>query len=342
VQVRVTVGPVRVRSRRGSRRELSAVVTSTAPAFVSIAAALVATWPLVGSVANAVPLGTQRIATVPLFEIWELWWNANRASHLYEGYWDAPIFHPILGSFTLSEPQILIGLAVAPLWWLDAPPALTYNVALLAFFSLNGIFAYRLSRALGATVTAALCASVLMITAPFFGKIIGVLNLVPVFGVLWTLEGLVRFGKGGGLAAAGWFAAGMATMYLTCQQYALMFALFIPGGVAVALAMRRYSARSILELALPTVLSAALVAALALPTLQVHQNMGLRRSESIVAALSADASDFLTRPGTAWLEWPPTSWDDTGGLFPGVLLLGLATTGAVAGWRDKTVYPWVR
>src|SRR5687768_1644436 len=148
-------------------------------------AALVATWPLATTLLTAVPLGTERESTVPLLNIWTLWWNADRAAQGFAHYWDAPFFFPFDGVFTFSEPQTLIGLAVAPLWAVSAPPALIYNLAVLGMLTLNGIFAYRLARALHVPRLPALLAGLLTVTLPFLANMSGVSHLLPIFGLLW-------------------------------------------------------------------------------------------------------------------------------------------------------------
>src|SRR5262249_469233 len=115
-----------------------------------LVAALAATWPLATRLTTAIPRGAERESTVPLFSLWTLWWNADRAGHGFVGYWNAPIFHPQASALALSEPQTLAGLLVAPLWLADAPPALAYNAAVLAFLAANGFFTVRLLEALGA------------------------------------------------------------------------------------------------------------------------------------------------------------------------------------------------
>ena len=39
--------------------------------------AVAATWPLVCHFETALPMGTERAATVPLFNLWTIWWNAG-------------------------------------------------------------------------------------------------------------------------------------------------------------------------------------------------------------------------------------------------------------------------
>ena len=109
---------------------------------------LVVTWPLILHLTEALPLGTEQEATVPLFNTWTLWWVADRAAHSFEDFWQAPIFYPTEGTFTFSEPQPLTGLLVLSVWKLFDSPFAIYNLAILLCLFLNGAFAYRLGRAL--------------------------------------------------------------------------------------------------------------------------------------------------------------------------------------------------
>lgn len=51
-----------------------------------VLAALVSTWPLVLHLPTAVPLGTEQEPTVPIFNIWTLWWTADRVAHGFTHY----------------------------------------------------------------------------------------------------------------------------------------------------------------------------------------------------------------------------------------------------------------
>jgi hypothetical protein len=307
---------------------------------VCVIASFAATLPLGPYLFSAIPLGTEREATVPLFNLWTLWWTADRLMRGFANYWNAPIFHPNPGTFTFSEPQPLTGLLVAPLWSLGVPLALIYNLALLLLLTLNGVFAYRLSRALDATPAAALVAAILTITLPFVAKITGVLQLTALFGMLWTLEGTLRFGQTGSTRWAAWTAAGFVATYLTCQQYALMFAPFAVAAGLLALAQQRFSRGALLRLGIAGLAAMAIVLSVALPALTIHRQMGLSRSEDIVQALSARPGDFFTRPENAIVPLPTAVPSDTAGLFPGLLLALLAGYGIWIGVRDPGLRRW--
>lgn len=307
---------------------------------VCLSAALVATWPLAINASNAIPLGTEQEPTVPLFNLWSLWWTADRIAHGFAHYWDAPFFYPNKGVFTYSEPQFLTGLMVSPLWFLDAPPALIYNLAVWALLTLNGVFAYRLARALELPSLSALLSGVLTVTLPFVANVYGVLHIIALFGILWTLEGLVRFGRGGTTRSALWAAAGFLATFLTCQQYALLFAPFAAAAGLVALAQNRYRMVAALRLISVSLVMGLIVLLVAFPALMVHAELGFHRSERIVQALSARPGDFLTRPATALVRFPPPDPADTAGLFPGAILSGLALAGVAIGVRDPQRRRW--
>jgi hypothetical protein len=308
--------------------------------FVS---ALGTTWPLPLYLTTAIPLGTEHEATIPLFSLWNLWWTADRITHGFAQYWHAPFFYPNPGVLTYSEAMPLVGVLVAPLWGLAAPPALIYNLAFLTLVSLNGIFAYRMARAIEVPPYAALLGSILVITLPFVSKVAGVLPNIGLFGILWTLEGLVRFGRDGKMRWAVWAAAGYLAMYLTFQQYALFFAPFASAAGMLALAQQHFRRSAILRLGLSIGGGLLVVLLVALPAIYVHAMLGFQRSERIVWALSARPADFLTRPQTALAPFPPPTSADTGGLFPGTLLMALAVAGVLwsvhtAGHRRWSVY----
>ena len=294
-----------------------------------------ATWPLAPRLTSKVPLGTEGEATVPVFSIWNLWWTADRIPHGFGGFLDAPFFHPNEGVTTYSEPMPLVGTLVSPLWAAGAPPALVYNVALLALLTLNGVFAYRLARALELPAGPALVGGVVAVTVPFTAGVLGVLPSLGLFGMLWTLDGLVRFGRTGWGGWAAWAAAGFAATYFTFQQYALFFAPVALAAAIVALSERRFARPALARLGVAALLAVLAVLILALPTSSRHADTGgFERPPELVEALSASPGDFLTRPATASVPVPRHDPADTAGLFPGFLLAGLAVAGAAAGMRE--------
>jgi hypothetical protein len=317
------------------RRLVPAVVPAIAPAVLCLLAAIVATWPLLPSLARALPLGTEHEATVPVFNLWSLWWDADRVPHGFLGLWNAPIFHPLEGTFTFSEPMLLQGVALSPLWWMGAPPAAIYNLAILCTLACNGLATRSLARALGAPRGAALLAALAGVTLPYTAKVLGVLPVLPLFGTIWALAALVRFGEKGGWRPAALAVLSFAAQFLAGEQMALLSLPFLLLAGLVALAEQKFRARSIATLGALAILGALVLSPIASTASSFHEKYGFTRSEEVVAALSAQPRDFTTRPSSSRLAFPPREDSyagDTGGLFPGFLLLGLGVAGAWLGW----------
>lgn len=314
------------------------------PVALCLLAAIVATWPLLPSLASALPLGTEHEATVPLFNLWTLWWDADRVPHGFDGIWNAPIFHPLEGTFTFSEPLFLQGSALSPLWWLGVRPAAIYNLAILATLVCNGLATGSLARALGAPRRAALLAALAGVTLPYTAKVLGVLPVLPLFGTIWALAALVRFGEKGGWRPAALAVASFAAQFLAGEQMALLSLPFLLLAGLVALAEQRFRTRAVVPLGALAIVGALVLTPIAGKVSFFHEKYGFTRSEEIVAALSAQPGDFTTRPASSLLAFPPREnayEGDTGGLFPGFLLLGLGLAGAGLAWRQKERRLWI-
>ena len=314
------------------------------PFVLCLLAAIVATWPLLPSLAGALPLGTEHEATVPLFNLWTLWWDADRVPHGFSGLWNAPIFHPLEGTFTFSEPMLLQGVTLAPLWWMGAPPAAVYNLAILLTLVCNGLATRSLARALGASRDAALLAALAGVTLPYTAKVLGVLPVLPLFGTIWAFAALIHFGKEGGWRPAVLAVLSFAGQFLAGQQMALLSLPFLLLAGIAALAEQRFRIRSIATLGALAILGAIVLSPIARTVRSFHEKYEFKRSEQVVAALSAQPRDFTTRPSSSRLALPPREDSyagDTGGLFPGFLLLGLGAAGAWLGWRQGERRLWI-
>ena len=168
---------------------------------VYLALALVATRPLVMSLGSAIPYGCEAEATVPLFNLWTLWWNADRVASGFGGYWTAPIFHPARGTFAFSEAQPTM-IVVAPLVWLTGNRVLAYNVYQLLILALNGWSGMRLLRRVGHRPWLAFCGGVMVELLPFVWWQLGVVQLTTLFGIIWTIHSLLDLFDTGQLASS--------------------------------------------------------------------------------------------------------------------------------------------
>jgi hypothetical protein len=178
---------------------------------------------------------------------------------------------------------------------------------------------------------------VLATTLPAAAKLVGVLAVLPFFGLMIALEGLARFSRSGSRTAALTAAAGFTVQCLSSEQIALLGTpLVLLAGVA-ALAGQGFGGRSARRLALAFAVALALMLPVLVPTIRIHRAQGFTRSERTVALGSATVRDFFTRPYSSGLTFPPRESleRDPSGLFPGILLLLLAGIGVVAGLKRR-------
>ena len=133
----------------GPRRQRRRVAWAGGLAAAYLAMALVSVWPLPTRLGSVLSQGTDRAATVPLFQAWSMWWVSDRLANGFSGIWDAPIFHPTRTTFLFSDPMLLVGIIGAPVIWVGGSPALAYNLLLLLALLTNGLFGYGLLRCAG-------------------------------------------------------------------------------------------------------------------------------------------------------------------------------------------------
>ena len=297
------------------------------------------TWPLARHLDTHLPQGMESVATVPLFTAWTVWWNADRALHGYRGYWDAPIFAPTPGAFAFSEPMPTT-LIVAPLVWIaGGHPLLAHNVFLLAGLTLNGWATFQLLRCLRLRWLVCLVGGGMLQILPLVHSELGVLQMVPLGGILWTIYALCLFARRPGARRAWMLAAAFACTYLTCAYYGLFLSLVLLPSVAWLLGKRLCRGRTWCYLAASGGLALLLVAPVLVAQVRIIRTHQLRRGPEWVTHLSASPRDYAVTP------WPPRFQPDCPAawrvpryfrLAPGWWKIGLAAIGAALGlWRRR-------
>jgi hypothetical protein len=304
--------------------------------------AILCTWPLAAQVADSLALGTETAATVPLFTTWTVWWNADRASRFFENYWDAPIFHPALDTFAFSEP-IATSVLVAPLVWISGNRLLAHNVFLLLALALNGWAGFHLLRCARVGRWCATTGGALIVLLPMVQTELGVLQLVPLGGILGTMFCLLRFRQRPGAIRAVWLGAMFAATYLTCANYGLFLSVLLLVAAPWLLGRRWIEGRTWRALPAAAAVGLLLVAPVVFAQIRVAQTHGLVRAPELVQRLSARATDYLVVPRPSMME-PPISrrhrQQPHFPLCPGLIVCGLAVAGAVSGLARRRFRRW--
>lgn len=319
--------------------------------FSSIA--LWSVWPMPRSIGSKVITSQEGIATVPLFNAWTIAWNAHSLRSGVQNYWHAPIFHPLQNSFALSEPQPA-ALVVAPVvWWWQSPIA-AYNVYLLLSLVLNGLFTIRLMRTIGTGWIPSIVASVAMVQHPLLLLQADVVQLMPIWGILWTLTSLVRLreavvespiaaitdcsnavgeantnlttlvSKRQGVLFRG-LETGVAfgAVFATAVHHGLFLTLLLALTGILIVPWRQFW-HWVPGALVALVVAAMLITPLAIPIIRVMKEHSFKRNEDVVAQLSTRAASFLVEPETALLKTHIVNREGLWHMSPGTIRMILA------------------
>ena len=272
-----------------------------------LALAIASTWPLALHLTDRLPLGTEAAATVPLFNLWTVWWNCDRAAHSGEQYWHAPIFAPAGDAFAFSEPQptLMLMSPIVAIWGRAAG----YNLYLLLALTLNGWATCRLLRAVGAALSTQLAAAAMMILLPFVHWQLGVLQLVPLFAEIWTLHCLFKLKQ----SPSVWWGLGLGISaglcYWICANLGLFWALLLSVGGLVYVSHRLLKPRVIGAVLVAAAVAASMLAPIVAAQWRVKQQHRFDRSIELMAQLSAAPADYTVSPFPALMPWRDLSDD---------------------------------
>ena len=257
--------------------------------------AVASTWPLVTRMESAIPQGCERVATVPLFNLWTIWWNADRAGSMLDRYWDAPIFAPSEKAFALSESQPTT-IAVAPIVWILGSRTLAYNVYLLSMLVLNGWCGSLLVGSLTRNRLAGTLAGAALLLLPLVHWQLGVLQLTSISGVVLTLHFLIRFIDDLRPKDALLTGVSIGFCYLSCNYYGYQLCLVLLFS-SIALIVKHSSLRQLVVGSVVIVLVAGLIVQPVVGVqLSVSGEQSWERKLDTVWRLSALAADYLRTP----------------------------------------------
>ena len=298
--------------------------------------ALWSTWPLAQSPCTTLPRGELSVITVPLLNSWTFWWNAERAQHGFHGYWEAEIFSPTKHTFAFSEPQP-VSLLVAPVFWLSGSRILAYNVYLWLSLVLNAWACERLLRFLGINNWVSLWGASQLLLLPIVHWQLDVIQLVPLWGVLWTLLSLWRMCRHPGWRAGFELGTAFGLTFLASGHQGLLWALVLMGSWwAFPFPYRRL--RFWLGGILALVVAGLVVGSMALPMRRALAEHGFSRDTQTMSNLSAQLVDYLASPGIVRIPQKIFATREGWFLSPGWIKLSLALLGIVWGlcrrrWR---------
>lgn len=298
-----------------------------------------ATWPLAPGMFQVLPVGDVGFTTVPLLNVWTMWWNSDRLLHGFQRYWDAPIFYPTPDTFAFSEPQLPTVL-MSPVIWVTGSRIFAYNLYLLFSVILNGVFAERLLKIVGLNRPAAVIGGLAMLLLPIVHWQLDVLQLVPLWGILWTWSACVQAAERPSWLRGVELGAAFSATFLTCGHHGLFLAVLLMGTVWVL--PRRWLR---LSTWMPWLVGAMVTLALIGPFV-LHMQRALARDEflrekKMISDLSLRHKDYLSVTGVSLFGPRPQDAKFSWHLSPGWIKVGLALFAGLIGlcrrrWRRWT------
>jgi len=302
------------------------------------------TWPLARMLTTHVSLGSEAAVTAPMLNVWLTWWNADRLRHGLAGYWDAPIYHPEPAALASSEP-LPTTMLVAPFVWGAETPVTAYNLYLRLSLALNGWFGARLLMTVHGRLVPAALGGAMLEMLPFVHWQLGVSQLVPLWGVLWLLQAVWKFGERATWRTALATGAAFATTYLSCNYYGLFAAILLVPCAPFLLGPRIREPRSGALLLAGVGLAALLLSPVLVVQLRASQSQEWAggHDDDLVRALSAEAADYTAEPWPGLLPLGDLAADDRRHvipLSPGNVKYALALAGLLAGLASQRSRRW--
>ncbi|HSG71980.1 MAG TPA: hypothetical protein VLA12_16300, partial [Planctomycetaceae bacterium] len=322
-------------------KHISRLLRGFGPLVLFTLLALGSTRPLLFYATTKLPIGTSCTVTVPFFNSWTLWWNADRASNGFENYWDAPIFFPAKDTFAFSEPQPMT-LAVAPVIWLTDSRTLAYNLYLWISLVLNGLMTYRLLRAIPLGRLSAAVGGATMMLLPIIHWQVDVLQLVPLWGILWVWSAFLGIARKPSLPRGMELGIAFTATFYCSIHHALLLSLLMVGS-AWLVADRWRDLRMRRSLGLSVMIAGGLTAPFAWHIHHVMTNHQFERTEEQIKKLAARPVDYLIPHGQVWFDWNIPGARDHWPLGTGRAVSLLALVGTIFGlrrrkWRRGTLF----
>ncbi len=300
---------------------------------------VVTTWPVARYLDSRLSMGMEPTRTVPLFNAWTIWWNAESVSSAGSGYWDAPLFVPAKNTFALSEPQPTT-LIVAPIIWITGSVALAYNLYLWLALLLNGCVTQWCLQSMRIHPCIAIGGGAAMLLLPVVHWQLGVLQLVPIWGIVWTWWAMekwirrVQQTQFPTLTTTIWrgseIGIAFGTSFLMCVHHGLFLALLM---VASAWMLGRYwlRPRVCLGLVIAVLVSGLMIGPILVPLHEMASVKEFVRPRATVQQLSLVPGDYTAVYGQTLIDWPVFGAQPGWWMSPGFLKWIWALVGLVAG-----------
>jgi hypothetical protein len=168
----------------------------------------------------------------PLLNTFILWWNAH-ALPLSRTMWNAPFYWPMHDALALTEHLAGIAAVASPVQWLGGSALLAYNLTLIASFWWSGLAVHALVRRLTGQDSAAWCAGVVWLLAPYRASQLSHLQVLVTWWMPTALLALHAYYDEGRWRWLALFGLSWLLLSLSNGYYMFFFPVLVAGWIAV-------------------------------------------------------------------------------------------------------------
>ncbi len=231
---------------------------------------------------------------------------------------------------------------MAPIIWLTHSRVLAYNIYLWLSLLLNGMFTFLLLRKLGLNRSIAIGGGAAMLLLPIVHWQLDVVQLTPLWGILWTWIVLLKISRRPSLLRGAELGMAFGLTFLTCSHQGLFLAVLLLGAIWT-LWKRLLNPRLWATCAVGACVSALLIGPIVIHLQQAAKENHFQRSSKTVLQLSALPGDYTASTGNHLIDFGNLAARDQWQLSPGWFKIGLAMMGVTLGlmrsrWRWWTVF----
>ena len=260
-----------------------------------------------------------------------LWWDYHATFNQPTNLFDATIFYPYRDTLAFSEHDYGIALLFFPLFAAGVAPLTVHSLATMAAFAFSAYGAFRLTRTLTGSTSAAWIAGIAFGFVPYRFHRMPHLHYVFAGWLALVFEALVLFVRQRSWRRAAWLSAAFTMNALTCITWAILglIPLTISGLLLVTWERAWRDPKLWLRAALSLSLASALLLPFILPYRRVTGEHGFARRVDEVAEFSASTGHWFAASARTklWSALGRNVATDEMSLFPGLLapVLSLAS-----------------
>ena len=239
-------------------------------------------------------------------------------------------FYPYGTTKAFLEPLLVPALFNMPIFLLSGNPVLSYNITLLALWSLSGLTMYLCAREILGHRGGALLAAAIWTLSPYRTDYYLEFNMQMSFALPIVVLYWYRFLRTQRLRDAALTFLFLSIQSLSCWYYAIMVSLYaiVFSACYVLLKPRGWKVKKLLEVIPIIMLFCVVLLPFAWPYFQVRKELGMVGGSLAEANVySADVLTYLESRPIRWYHFSPTYHHAETSIFPGfIALLFLASS----------------